>query len=115
VRARSPFGYRLLTLEHKPSQTAGAYVNNPAAPAVRTRMRLGRPDGPVDLDKRCGAINGMNRPRPRSLQCKFHSLGQKRAAQGRSKAYDELLLEWRRDQGREEREMKTGPSDIYRV
>lgn len=52
--------------------------------------------GPVDLDKQCGVINDKNLPCSRSLTCKSHSMGAKRAVQGRSKAYDELLLEWQR-------------------
>jgi len=52
--------------------------------------------GPVDFDKQCGVINDKNLPCSRSLTCKSHSMGAKRAVQGRSKPYDELLLEWQR-------------------
>jgi len=52
--------------------------------------------GPVDLDKQCGVINDKGLPCSRSLTCKSHSMGAKRAVQGRSKKYDELLLEWQR-------------------
>lgn len=50
----------------------------------------------MDLDKQCGVINDKNLQCSRSLTCKSHSMGAKRAVQGRSKAYDELLLEWQR-------------------
>lgn len=50
----------------------------------------------MDYDKQCGVINDKNLPCSRSLTCKSHSMGAKRAVQGRSKGYDELLLEWNR-------------------
>ncbi|KAF7770632.1 hypothetical protein Agabi119p4_6606 [Agaricus bisporus var. burnettii] len=55
-----------------------------------------RVKGPIDYDKQCGVINDKNLPCSRSLTCKSHSMGAKRAVQGRSRAYDELLLEWNR-------------------
>ncbi|KXN89401.1 SAGA-associated factor 73 [Leucoagaricus sp. SymC.cos] len=56
----------------------------------------GRVKGPIDYDKQCGVINDKNLPCSRSLTCKSHSMGAKRAVQGRSRPYDELLLEWNR-------------------
>ncbi|KAI8099035.1 SCA7, zinc-binding domain-containing protein [Halteromyces radiatus] len=47
---------------------------------------------PLDLDKQCGVIqqpNGL--PCTRSLTCKSHSMGAKRAVAGRSQPYDVLL------------------------
>jgi SAGA-associated factor 73 len=41
-------------------------------------------------------INDKNLPCSRSLTCKSHSMGAKRAVTGRSKDYDVLLLEWNR-------------------
>ncbi|EMD39052.1 hypothetical protein CERSUDRAFT_151939 [Gelatoporia subvermispora B] len=61
-----------------------------------TKVTKGRFKGPVDYDKQCGVINDKNLPCSRSLTCKSHSMGAKRAVQGRSKPYDELLLEWNR-------------------
>lgn len=52
--------------------------------------------GPVDYDQQCGVINDKNLPCSRSLTCKSHSMGAKRAVQGRSRKYDDLLLEWQR-------------------
>ncbi|KAG2754728.1 SCA7-domain-containing protein [Suillus brevipes Sb2] len=62
----------------------------------KTKITKGRTKGPVDYDKQCGVINDKGLPCSRSLTCKAHSMGAKRAVQGRSKAYDELLLEWNR-------------------
>jgi len=61
-----------------------------------TKVTKGRLKGPVDYDKQCGVINDKNLPCSRSLTCKSHSMGAKRAVQGRSRNYDELLLEWQR-------------------
>jgi len=52
--------------------------------------------GPTDVDTQCGVINDKSLPCSRSLTCKSHSMGAKRAVQGRSRPYDELLLEWQR-------------------
>ncbi|KAK2463715.1 hypothetical protein APHAL10511_004466 [Amanita phalloides] len=68
----------------------------PKKKAKPTKVTKGRMRGPVDLDKQCGVINDKNLPCSRSLTCKSHSMGAKRAVQGRSKPYDELLLEWQR-------------------
>ncbi|KAF9268999.1 SCA7-domain-containing protein [Marasmius fiardii PR-910] len=61
------------------------------------KVTKGRLKGPVDYDKQCGVINDKNLPCSRSLTCKSHSMGAKRAVQGRSRAYDELLLDWQRE------------------
>ncbi|KAK7030636.1 SAGA-associated factor 73, partial [Favolaschia claudopus] len=61
-----------------------------------TKVTKGRMKGPVDLDQQCGVINDKNLPCSRSLTCKSHSMGAKRAVEGRSRKYDELLLEWQR-------------------
>ncbi|KAI0320867.1 SCA7, zinc-binding domain-containing protein [Amylostereum chailletii] len=67
-------------------------VKNAAKPPPKPRIK-----GPVNLDRHCGVINDKNLPCSRSLTCKSHSMGAKRAVQGRSKAYDELLLDWNRE------------------
>ncbi|KAF9556664.1 SCA7-domain-containing protein [Agrocybe pediades] len=61
-----------------------------------TKVTKGRMKGPVDYDKQCGVINDKGLPCSRSLTCKSHSMGAKRSVQGRSRNYDELLLEWQR-------------------
>lgn len=72
---------------------------DPSAPKKKkpaTKVTKGRVKGPVDYDKQCGVINDKGLPCSRSLTCKSHSMGAKRAVQGRSRNYDELLLEWNR-------------------
>ncbi|TFY73914.1 hypothetical protein EWM64_g10098 [Hericium alpestre] len=69
---------------------------SPKRPSPPTKVTKGRLKGPVDLDKQCGVINDKNLQCSRSLTCKSHSMGAKRAVQGRSRPYDELLLEWNR-------------------
>jgi len=63
---------------------------------VTAKITKGRFKGPIDYDKHCGVINDKNLPCSRSLTCKSHSMGAKRAVLGRSKPYDELLLDWNR-------------------
>lgn len=52
--------------------------------------------GPVNFDTQCGVINDKGVPCSRALKCKTHSMGAKRAVLGRSKPYDELLLDFQR-------------------
>jgi len=61
------------------------------------KITKGRSKLPVDYDKQCGVINDKNLPCSRSLTCKSHSMGAKRAVTGRSRAYDDLLLDWQRE------------------
>ncbi|KAG9001831.1 hypothetical protein FRB94_004483 [Tulasnella sp. JGI-2019a] len=56
-----------------------------------------RVKGPAHLDKHCCVINEKGFPCSRSITCKVHSMVAKRAVQGRSKSYDELLLDWKRE------------------
>ncbi|TDL24090.1 SCA7-domain-containing protein [Rickenella mellea] len=78
--------------EEEPGEEGGKKKNKPA-----TKVTKGRFKGPVDYDRQCGVINDKNLPCSRSLTCKTHSMGAKRAVQGRSKGYDELLLDWNRE------------------
>ncbi|RKP38689.1 SCA7 domain-containing protein, partial [Dimargaris cristalligena] len=50
-----------------------------------------RVKGPIDLDKQCGVMGPNGQPCARSLTCKTHSMGAKRAVLGRSQLYDLLL------------------------
>ncbi|KAJ7180490.1 SCA7, zinc-binding domain-containing protein [Mycena filopes] len=61
-----------------------------------TKVTKGRTKGPVDYDQQCGVINDKNLPCSRSLTCKSHSMGAKRAVEGRSRKYDDLLIDWQR-------------------
>lgn len=51
---------------------------------------------PLDFDRHCGVINDKGLPCSRSLTCKTHTVGAKRAVLGRSRPFDELHLEWQR-------------------
>ncbi|TFK32799.1 SCA7, zinc-binding domain-containing protein [Crucibulum laeve] len=88
-------------LEGSKKRKASPSPDDPSQPAKKkakpaTKVTKGRIKGPVDYDKQCGVINDKNLPCSRSLTCKSHSMGAKRAVQGRSRSYDELLLEWQR-------------------
>ncbi|KAJ4473754.1 SCA7-domain-containing protein [Lentinula aciculospora] len=61
------------------------------------KITKGRMKGPVDYDKQCGVINDKGLPCSRSLTCKSHAMGAKRSVQGRSRPYDDLLLDWQRE------------------
>lgn len=58
---------------------------------------------PIDLDEQCGVITDKNVACSRSLTCKTHGVGAKRAVPGRTKAFDTLLIEF---QKRKERRLK---------
>jgi SAGA-associated factor 73 len=72
--------------------------------AERKRMRsvirpmcvLTAANGPLNLDRQCGVINDKGLPCMRSLTCKTHTVGSKRAVEGRTRPYDELYIEWQR-------------------
>ena len=55
-----------------------------------------RPKAPVDVEKQCGVDLPMGGQCARSLTCKSHSMGAKRAVPGRSAPYDKLLMEYQR-------------------
>ena len=91
------------TRDHKGENTAGPVTGDRIDDPTQTKgeqatakVTKGRFKGPVDFDKQCGVINIKGRPCSRSLSCKSHSMSAKRDVQGRSKPYDELLLEWNR-------------------
>ncbi|KAJ7281668.1 SCA7, zinc-binding domain-containing protein [Mycena rebaudengoi] len=65
-------------------------------PKAAPKITKGRMKGPVDYDQQCGVINDKNLPCSRSLTCKSHSMGAKRAVEGRSRKYDDLLIDWQR-------------------
>ncbi|KAJ7583409.1 SCA7, zinc-binding domain-containing protein [Mycena floridula] len=70
----------------------------PAKKKAKTASKggKGRIKGPVDFDRHCGVINDKGLECSRSLTCKSHSMGAKRAVLGRSRPYDDLLLDWQR-------------------
>lgn len=60
------------------------------------KAKAPRPKAPVDVEKQCGVELPQGGQCARSLTCKSHSMGAKRAVPGRSAPYDKLLLEYQR-------------------
>ncbi|KAG7703368.1 hypothetical protein KL932_004325 [Ogataea haglerorum] len=56
----------------------------------------GKPKGPVDVERQCGVPLPNGGFCARSLTCKTHSMGAKRAVPGRSAPYDQLLAAYQR-------------------
>ncbi|ESZ92141.1 hypothetical protein SBOR_7472 [Sclerotinia borealis F-4128] len=54
-----------------------------------------KPKGPVDVERQCGVMKD-NVPCARSLTCKSHSMGAKRAVPGRTLPYDMLLSQYQK-------------------
>ena len=55
------------------------------------KVKVPKPKGPVDVEKQCGVPLPNGAQCARSLTCKSHSMGAKRAVPGRSLPYDMLL------------------------
>ena len=55
------------------------------------KAKAAKPKGPVDVEKQCGVTLPNGGQCARSLTCKSHSMGAKRAVPGRSLPYDMLL------------------------
>lgn len=60
------------------------------------KTKAPRPKAPVDVEKQCGVELPQGGQCARSLTCKSHSMGAKRAVPGRSAPYDKLLLDYQR-------------------
>lgn len=52
--------------------------------------------GPVDVERQCGVLLPNGQPCARSLTCKSHPMGAKRAVSGRSLPYDMLLAAYQK-------------------
>lgn len=64
-----------------------------------------KPKGPVDVEKQCGVLLPNGGYCARSLTCKSHSMGLKRAVPGRSLPYDMLLAQYqKKNQAKQQRE-----------
>ncbi|KAE8390015.1 hypothetical protein ETB97_007731 [Aspergillus alliaceus] len=63
-----------------------------------------KPKGPVDVEKQCGVTLPNGAQCARSLTCKSHSMGAKRAVPGRSLPYDMLLQAYqKKNQARQQK------------
>ncbi|PFH59748.1 hypothetical protein XA68_11929 [Ophiocordyceps unilateralis] len=60
------------------------------------KAKVPKPRGPVDVERQCGVILANGQPCARSLTCKSHSMGAKRAVAGRSLPYDMLLAAYQK-------------------
>jgi SAGA-associated factor 73 len=63
-----------------------------------------KPKGPVDVERQCGVPLPNGGFCARSLTCKSHSMGLKRAVPGRSLPYDMLLAQYqKKNQAKQQR------------
>ena len=60
------------------------------------KPKVPKPKGPVDVEKQCGVAIANGAYCARSLTCKSHSMGAKRAVPGRSLPYDMLLAAYQK-------------------
>ncbi|KAL8707546.1 MAG: hypothetical protein Q9220_007438 [cf. Caloplaca sp. 1 TL-2023] len=60
------------------------------------KPKMPKPKGPVDVEKQCGVLLPNGGYCARSLTCKSHSMGAKRAVPGRSMPYDFLLSQYQK-------------------
>ncbi|CBX97515.1 hypothetical protein LEMA_P106460.1 [Plenodomus lingam JN3] len=68
------------------------------------KVKGAKPKGPVDVEKQCGVPLPNGGFCARSLTCKSHSMGLKRAVPGRSLPYDMLLAQYqKKSQARQQR------------
>ncbi|KAL6235367.1 hypothetical protein BDW75DRAFT_230332 [Aspergillus navahoensis] len=68
------------------------------------RPKTAKPKGPVDVEKQCGVPLPNGAQCARSLTCKSHSMGAKRAVPGRSLPYDMLLQAYqKKNQARQQK------------
>ncbi|OJJ43277.1 hypothetical protein ASPZODRAFT_136492 [Penicilliopsis zonata CBS 506.65] len=68
------------------------------------KTKVPKPKGPVDVEKQCGVTLPNGAQCARSLTCKSHSMGAKRAVPGRSLPYDMLLQAYqKKNQARQQK------------
>ncbi|KAL1977438.1 hypothetical protein VTN31DRAFT_297 [Thermomyces dupontii] len=68
------------------------------------KPKVPKPKGPVDVEKQCGVMLPNGTQCARSLTCKSHSMGAKRAVPGRSLPYDMLLQAYqKKNQARQQK------------
>ena len=72
-----------------------------------------KPKEPVDVERQCGVPLPNGGFCARSLTCKSHSMGTKRAVPGRSLPYDMLLVQYqKKNQAKQERKRPRSPNDL---
>jgi SAGA-associated factor 73 len=71
------------------------------------KAKAAKPKGPVDVEKQCGVALANGGFCARSLTCKSHSMGLKRAVPGRSLPYDMLLAQYqKKNQAKQQSELR---------
>jgi len=72
------------------------------------KAKAPKPKAPIDVEKQCGVPLANGGQCARSLTCKSHSMGMKRAVPGRSLPYDILLANYqKKNQAKQQRKYKT--------
>jgi hypothetical protein len=82
------------------------------------KAKVVKPKGPVDVEKQCGVLLANGAFCARSLTCKSHAMGAKRAVPGRSLPYDMLLAAYQKknqakQQSKRPSQLNTTPSPIH--
>lgn len=85
--------YKKLTAEEKALKKAASLE---AKKLKKAKTAKAKPKAPVDIEKQCGVALPNGGFCARSLTCKTHSMGAKRAVQGRSRPYDVLLAAYQK-------------------
>lgn len=74
------------------------------------KPKVPKPKGPVDVEKQCGVTLPNGAQCARSLTCKSHSMGAKRAVPGRSLPYDMLLQAYQKKNQARQQSTSLSPS-----
>ena len=75
------------------------------------KPKAAKPKGPVDVERQCGVTLPNGQQCARSLTCKSHSMGAKRAVPGRSLPYDMLLAAYQKKNQARQQSMSSRPKD----
>ncbi|KAJ6263221.1 hypothetical protein Dda_1782 [Drechslerella dactyloides] len=80
----------------KASHDKGKEKEGPKTKKTKKEKPAPKPKGPVDVERQCGVPLPNGQLCARSLTCKSHSMGAKRAVQGRPAPYDTLLAAYQK-------------------
>ena len=84
------------TVGGKKRKAEGELDKGKAKKKDEPKPKAAKPKGPVDVERQCGVLLPNGQPCARSLTCKSHSMGAKRAVAGRSLPYDMLLAAYQK-------------------
>ena len=77
------------------------------------KPKVAKPKGPVDVEKQCGVLLPNGAMCARSLTCKSHAMGAKRAVPGRSQPYDFLLAAYQKKNQAKQQSMSPRLSYLF--